>query len=146
MSKKRRRLRRYSEEARETEFPMGHSWTITFQTQKPSRIKQSISVSLTSQFSARRGEKRKLAGEKLYFGGLFISIECDIRRCVPIEAMLAPYRDSPFNIVACNPNLAWRLKNSALNSDVAPLFPSSSSFFSPDWESRVPMQSQIGTT
>ena len=63
--------------------------------------------------------------------------------CPHRNVLLAPYRDSPFNIVACNPNLAWRLKNSALNSDVASLLDSLSFLV---LESGVPMQSQIGTT
>ena len=125
---KRRRLRHFSpEEERDwlTRVPMRHFWTITFQTQKPSRIKQSISVSLTSQYSELRGrEVRKLRKKVIFVGYLQVS-----RRsvCPHRNVLLAPYRDSPFNIVACNPNLAWRLKNSALNSDVAssPLFPSS---------------------
>ena len=62
-----------------TRVPMGHFWTITFQTQKPSRIKQSISVSLTSQYSQLRRGRSQKASEKSYFCWLFTSIE---KKCV----------------------------------------------------------------
>ena len=76
-------------------------------------------------FRAERGEKLESFGKKLFFVGYLQVSRRSV--CPHRNVLLAPYRDSPFNIVACNPNLAWRLKNSALNSDVAssPLFPSS---------------------